>query len=128
MKLLLDTHTLLWMQSRSVRLSSTAREAIATAENELAFSIAGFWEIGIKVSLGKLKLSSAWTEEIPREMGRNGIAWLPIVPAHVAAVADLPWHHRDPFDRLMIAQARHEHMAVVTRDQAFADYGVSVVW
>lgn len=128
MRLLLDTHTLLWMQSRSQHLSSAAHEAIASTEHEIAFSTAGFWEIGIKVSLGKLELSPGWAEDIPREMSRNGVTWLPIAPAHVAAVASLPWHHRDPFDRLMIAQALREDMAVVTRDAVFSDYGIEVVW
>ena len=128
MKLLLDTHALLWMVSSSDRLSSSAREAIAVEANELYFSIAGYWELGIKQSLGKLELASDWEDTLPREITRNRIVWLPIEPKHVHEVAALPWIHRDPFDRLMVAQARVEGLSIISRDQSLTEYDIRVLW
>ena len=128
MKALLDTPTLLWMVTNSGKLSDSSREAIADEANELYFSIAGYWEIGIKQSLGKLVLAPGWEEILPMEMTRNRIAWLPIEPKHVHEVAELPWIHRDPFDRLLIAQARMEKLSIVSRDRNLAEYGVPIVW
>mgnify|MGYP006273586465 CR=1 FL=1 len=128
MKALLDTHALLWMVSSSGRLSETARSAIADGTNELYFSIAGYWELGIKQSLGKLELAAGWEETLPREMTRNRIAWLPIEPKHVHAVVGLPWIHRDPFDRLMIAQALVEGLSIISRDRDLGAYRVPMLW
>ncbi|MFO8041797.1 MAG: type II toxin-antitoxin system VapC family toxin [Alkalispirochaeta sp.] len=128
MTLLLDTHVLLWMFSRSESLSAPAREALSTPENALFFSIAGYWEIGIKVSIGKLTLADDWYDAIPRHMHRNGINWLQVLPGHVRTVSALPWIHRDPFDRLMIAQAQEEALAIVTSDHTFSEYEVATVW
>lgn len=128
MKVILDTHVLLWMFSRSTKLSRTARDVLTDADNTLLFSIAGYWEIGIKVSLGKLELAPGWEEAIPREITRNGITWLPIMPAHIHTVTTLPWVHRDPFDRLMIAQGIAEDAAIMSSDSCFSDYEVAVVW
>ncbi|MFP4302895.1 MAG: type II toxin-antitoxin system VapC family toxin [Alkalispirochaetaceae bacterium] len=128
MKALLDTHALLWMVSSSERLSETARSTIADEANELYCSIAGYWEIGIKQSLGKLELAAGWEETLPREMTRNRIARLPVEPKHVHELVGLPWIHRDPFDRLMIAQALVEGLSVISRDRDLGAYGVPVVW
>lgn len=128
MSCLLDTHTLLWMLSDSKRLSATARTTILGADTELHFSMASYWEIGIKISLGKLSLAEAWQETIPRQMTRNGITWMPISPAHVHEVSCLPWHHRDPFDRLLAAQAKVNGLAIVSADTAFDRYEVERVW
>ena len=128
MRLLLDTHILLWMFSRSERLSAPARTALSDSENELLFSIAGYWEIGIKVSIGKLLLADNWYDVIPRHMNRNGITWLHVLPGHVHRVSALPWIHRDPFDRLLIAQAREESVSIVTSDRTFSEYGVATLW
>ena len=128
MRVLLDTQVLLWMFARSGRLSPTARDTLSNGDNELFFSIAGYWEIGIKASLGKLRLAEGWEEVIPKEIAHNGIVWLPISPSHVHAVSQLPWPHRDPFDRIMIAQATAEELAVVTSDTVFSDYPFDVVW
>jgi len=128
MKLLLDTHVILWMFSRSEKLSAPARTALSDSGNELYFSIAGYWEIGIKVSIGKLTLSDDWYDAIPRHMHRNGINLLPILPGHIRTVSALPWLHRDPFDRLMIAQAQEDSLSIVTSDGTFSEYGVAVVW
>lgn len=128
MKVLLDTHVLLWMVSRSRQLSSHARELLSDGANELFFSIAGYWELGIKISIGKLELAENWEETLPKEIARNGITWLPVTPPHIHTVARLPWIHRDPFDRLLIAQAKNEKLTIITADAWFADYGVPVVW
>ena len=128
MRVLLDTHVLLWMTGRSRKLTTTAREILTDTDNELLFSIAGYWEIGIKISIGKLELAAGWEEALPKEIARNGIAWLPITLAHVHAVARLPWIHRDPFDRLLVAQAATDKLSILTGDPYFAEYDVPVVW
>lgn len=86
------------------------------------------WSLGIKASLHKVELAAGWQRLLPREMTRNGITWLPIEPRHVHDFADLPWLHRDPFDRLMVAQARVDQLALATRDPMLGDYGVPIVW
>lgn len=128
MNLLLDTHVLLWMFGDSARLSEAAGQAILDEANHLCFSIAGYWEIGIKQSFGKLVLSEDWQELIPREMARNRVAFLPIRPAHVHQVATLPWLHRDPVDRIVVAQALVEFLTVITADSSLAGYGVPLLW
>lgn len=128
MRILLDTHALLWMVSNPDRLSITAREAIEDEGNELFFSIAGYWEIGIKASLNKVELAADWQRLLPAEMTMNGVSRLSIEPKHVHEVARLPWVHRDPFDRLMVAQARVEKLSFATHDSTLAEYGVAIVW
>lgn len=128
MKVLLDTHVLLWMFGRSNRLSDTAQTVLSDRENDLLFSIAGYWEVGIKVSIGKLILADGWEKSIPQEMTRNRISWLPIAPPHVFGVSQLPWYHRDPFDRLLIVQAMMEEATILTSDSYFRDYDVSLMW
>ncbi len=128
MNLLLDTHALLWMLSDPARLGESAKRAVSAAENSLHFSIASYWEVAIKVSLGKLTLSPEWQRTVPAELTRNGIQWLPVAPRHIHTLASLSWIHRDPFDRMLIAQARTDHLAIVTRDPEFAAYGVETVW
>ncbi|TVQ21814.1 MAG: type II toxin-antitoxin system VapC family toxin [Spirochaetaceae bacterium] len=128
MNLLLDTHALLWMLSDPGQLSESAKKALTAAENNLHFSIASYWEIAIKVSLGKLTLSAEWQRTVPAEVTRNGIQWLPIAPRHIDTLASLPWIHRDPFDRLLISQAKTDHLGIVTRDPEFSAYGVETVW
>jgi PIN domain nuclease of toxin-antitoxin system len=127
-KVLLDTHVLLWVLTDSSKLSPTAVTAYKNPEHELYVSAASLWEIGIKVSLGKLVLQKEWSTTIVNELERNGIRWLPIEMAHCVTVATLPFHHRDPFDRLLVAQARHEKMALLTADMTLAAYGVEVLW
>jgi PIN domain nuclease of toxin-antitoxin system len=128
MRILLDTHALLWMVSSSDQLSDTARDAIINHDNALYFSIAGYWEIGIKSTLHKVELAPGWQALLPAEMTKNGITWLRIEPMHVHEVAGLPWIHRDPFDRLMVAQARVEKLAFATCDSRLGEYGVPIVW
>jgi PIN domain nuclease of toxin-antitoxin system len=128
MKLLLDTHALLWFLGGSGRLSATARIAIEDLANERLFSVAGAWEIAIKASLGKLELTAPFEALVPGELRANAIELLPIRPAHLVAVMALPFHHRDPFDRMYVARAAAEGAALVSADPALDAYGVRRIW
>ena len=128
MRLLLDTHAFLWWVGASDDLSRKARTAIASGRNECFVSLASAWEIAIKLSLGKLRIEGALDRFLPEQLAANGFQPLPIDLHHAARVASLPFHHRDPFDRLLVAQALREELAVVTADAVFARYGVTRVW
>lgn len=128
MKYLLDSHALLWFLDDPSRLSPRATDVIVNPDNALFFSVAGYWEICIKISIGRLSLLADWDGTIRRHMTENQIQWLPIHPDHARAVADLPFHHRDPFDRMLIAQSRVEQITILSRDSAFAAYDVAVLW
>jgi PIN domain nuclease of toxin-antitoxin system len=128
MKLLLDTHTFLWFIMGSPHLSADARTLIEDITNEKFFSVASLWEIAIKVSIGKLSLAAPLEVLIPQQLGLNGIELLNIKTDHAAMVATLPFHHRDPFDRLLIAQAMVEKMNVIGIDTAFDAYPVTRLW
>jgi PIN domain nuclease of toxin-antitoxin system len=127
-KLLLDTHAFLWWAGASRGLSRRARSAIGSGRNECFVSIASGWEIAIKVSLGGLRIEGALERFLPEQMAANGFQPLPIELKHAARVATLPFHHRDPFDRLLVAQALEEDLAIVTADAVFAKYGARRVW
>jgi PIN domain nuclease of toxin-antitoxin system len=125
-RLLLDTHAALWAVSEPDALSSTARNAILGAE-EIRLSVVSPWELVIKSALGKIVLHRT-VEDICRELEREFAAQsLAVTFAHVLEVGRLAAHHGDPFDRLLIAQARVEGLTIVTRDNVFADYGVALV-
>jgi PIN domain nuclease of toxin-antitoxin system len=128
MKLLLDTHSFLWFISGSDRISVTARGLIEDSSNQPLLSIASLWEMAIKVSLGRLKLARSFEELIPEQMSLNGIEVLDIQIKHVAEVAQLPFHHRDPFDRLLIAQAKVEGTPIVGADEKFDAYTITRMW
>ena len=128
MKTLLDTHALLWLLTDNRRLSETARNIFLDQENSLFFSITGLWEICVKISLGKLSLKSGWLETIQDEMKANAIHWLPVEIEHCAKLTKLPFFHRDPFDRMLIAQAIVEEMLVLSRDTRLSDYEITRVW
>jgi PIN domain nuclease of toxin-antitoxin system len=127
-KLLLDTHAFLWWLGASRGLSRKARSAIGSGRNECYVSIASAWEIAIKVSLGTLRIGGTLDRFLPEQMAANGFHPLAIDLKHVARVATLPFHHRDPFDRLLVAQALEEELRVVTADPVFARYGVKRIW
>src|SRR5262245_55359032 len=124
MKLLLDTHIFLWFIMGSPKLSINARTMIENPTNEKFVSIISMWETAIKVSIGKLVLSTPFDVLIPQQFSLNGFELLSIKIDHIAMVATLPFHHRDPFDRLMAAQAMVEQMHIVSVDSAFDVYGV----
>ena len=127
MRLLLDTHVLLWAVGEPKRLTDEARRALADTSNDLSASAASVWEIGIKVSLGKLKLPGPvdpWLFEAAQDLD---VGWISVEPTDAAAAAGLPMHHRDPFDRMLVAQARRG-FTLLTHDRSFAAYGVPVVW
>jgi PIN domain nuclease of toxin-antitoxin system len=128
MRALLDTHSFLWFITGDTRLSHHAHTIIADFDNEFVLSIASLWEIGIKVSLGKLTLLRPFEEIIPAELHKHEIGILPIEFQHLIQIVTLPFHHRDPFDRLIIAQGLVEGLPIVSADPAFADYPVKVIW
>ncbi len=125
MKLLLDTHVLLWWLADDARLSDECRVAMRAPDTDVFVSAASIWEIAIKCSIGKLEISS--DVEIHTLATANGFANLDVTPHHAAAVRDLPLHHSDPFDRLLVAQARIERLTLATADPALASYRVPIL-
>ena len=128
MRVLLDTHALLWFLLDDPRLSRVARDLIANAQNRPEVSPASYWEIAIKISLGKYELPEPLGAFVDRELADNDIRILPILPRHAAELTDLPFHRRDPFDRLIIAQAMVEDIPVVSTDPLFDPYPVRRIW
>ncbi len=127
MKLLLDSHTFLWWASEPAKLSSTALTLCSDPANSLLLSSASAWEVQIKHSLGKLGLTLPLSTLLAQQRA-NGLGILPVTVDHVLLLDTLPYHHKDPFDRLIIAQAIVEGASVVTADQAFSHYSVSTIW
>lgn len=128
MKWLLDTHTFLWFVNGSPLLSQTARGLIEMPGAKNLLSVASIWEMAIKYSLGKLSFSQPFEVFVPQQVARNGISVLPIEQAHLNEVSVLPFHHKDPFDRLIIAQGIVEKIEIISIDAAFDAYGVSRQW
>ena len=128
MKVLLDTYTFLWWITDDNRLSSSASEIITNGDNELFLSAATGWEIAIKAQLGRIKLPKEPYPFIADQLRLNGIQSLPIHMSHALHVYSLPNHHRDPFDRMIIAQAQLENLSILTMDPQIAKYKVKVVW
>jgi PIN domain nuclease of toxin-antitoxin system len=121
---LLDTNAFLWAYARPEELSAASRHAIADIANDRWVSIASLWEIAIKLSIGKLSLPN---DNLAAAIAHLAVTVLPISVVHVGRAQALPFHHRDPFDRMMIAQAIEEGLTVVTRDRHFAAYDVPVL-
>jgi PIN domain nuclease of toxin-antitoxin system len=128
MRLLLDTHSFLWFVAGDDQLSEAGRKLISDAENEVLLSVASLWEIVIKASLGKLELAGSFDDTLLPQLKSNDIQVLGIEMAHLGALGRLPQHHRDPFDRLIIAQAVAEGVPLVGRDQEFKKYDVQLLW
>ena len=128
MSLLLDTQALLWFLLDDSRLSDKARAAIVELERQMVVSPASLWEIAIKVSLGKYELPEPFELFWNEQLQVNRLTLLPISVGHTARVAGLPFHHRDPFDRLIIAQALVEGIPVISSDRMFDQYEVERVW
>lgn len=121
---MLDTHAALWLLADDKRLSATARRLLADDDIPCFLSVASVWEVAIKRRLGKLEIPA----DFHVQMASRGIPSLPIYDHHAAIVAELPLHHRDPFDRLIVAQAMHEDMSVLSADPDLSAYEVSVIW
>lgn len=126
MKILLDTHILLWFQSMDKRLSTELRDFIEYSDHDLYISQVSFWEIAIKVSIGKLMLDQDLDSTF-RSVKKAGFLGLSFTNEHFIEVSGLPMHHRDPFDRMLIAQAKVEEMQLLTSDPHFALYDVTLV-
>lgn len=127
MNYLLDTHILLWALTEPKRLTPAARAAIVDRSNSVFVSVASGWEIAIKYGLGKLPLPLPPGDLVPQGIERSGFQLAPIRLEHALAVADLPKHHADPFDRLLITQALIDNLTIVTVDKVFAKYSVPCV-
>lgn len=119
MKLLLDTHVRLWVAADNERIRRI-RKRLLSPDNEVFFSVVSLWEIAIKTSLGKLAVDAAELRELALE---SGYLELPVWGPHALQVSGLPWHHRDPFDRMLVAQAAAEPMRLLTADETLAAYG-----
>ena len=128
MRALLDTYAFLWFIAGDSRLSMRARQVIEDTETSILLSIASAWEIAIKVSTGKLFLRNSLDRVISQHLQDNVIALLDITVDHTVRLMTLPFHHRDPFDRLLIAQAMIEHMPILSADAAFDAYGIERIW
>lgn len=126
MKILLDTHVFLWAITDSPRLSVEQRELFLDEDNELHLSVASLWEMLIKAGLGRLPLPEPATEYLVRQMEKNRIVLLPIRIAHLAELQRLPLLHRDPFDRMLVAQARSEKLRMLSVDERMLEYGIEV--
>lgn len=128
MRLLLDTHAFLWAIAEEERLSQRVRALLEDLDNDILVSLASIWEIAIKAGLGHLDVPDDLEGFIAKHLSRAGIGVLPIELRHVVGVRDLPAHHRDPFDRLLIVQSRIERIPIVSVDTALGAYGVDIVW
>lgn len=128
MRFLLDTHVVLWSLAQPERISPAARERIVAAESLLFASIIVVWETAVKLSLGKLELAPDWLEQIGARYAQWRVTRLDISHAHCGRVAILPFHHRDPFDRLLVAQAQEENLSIVSADPALDAYGIERIW
>ena len=128
MRLLLDTHTLIWWLEGSRRLSMPARQAIANAENDVLVSAASAWEIATKYRLGKLPSVAALALDVPGAIASQGFAELPITVPDAVRAGALPVLHRDPFDRMLIAQAQARDLVLVSNEARFDAYGLRRLW
>ncbi|CAK0769087.1 PINc domain-containing protein [Gammaproteobacteria bacterium] len=128
MKLLLDTHVFLWINNDIDRLSQTIKEFCNSGAHDFYLSIASAWEIQIKTQLGKLSLAMPIEELVNRNIQENSIGLLSINLSHISCLEQLPLHHKDPFDRIIIAQAIIEGMAIVSADHVFSNYTVRTIW
>ncbi|MBV8126515.1 MAG: type II toxin-antitoxin system VapC family toxin [Planctomycetaceae bacterium] len=128
MRLLLDTHTLLWFALTDPQLSGTATSLIIDPDNEKLVSPASYWEIAIKISIKKYALSKSYEIFMDEAIDKNGFGYLHIEPKHTAALTTLPFHHKDPFDRLLIAQAIIEGIPIISGDTVLDSYPVKRLW
>jgi len=127
-KVLLDTHTFLWAIRADERLSSRAREIFIAGRNELLLSVASIWEILLKVQVGKIRFEESAVGYLKRQILKNNIRMLPILIDHVARLESLPLHHRDPFDRILVAQCMEGSLSLLSADPLMKRYSVPVIW
>jgi PIN domain nuclease of toxin-antitoxin system len=128
MRILFDTHAFIWWDSEPEKLSPQVLDLCQNRENVLLFSVVSAWEIQIKAQLGKLKFTLPLAEVIENQQQTNHLEVLPIALPHVLVLDRLPMHHKDPFDRLLLAQARVEEAVLVSNDPVFATYSNKIVW
>ena len=128
MKILLDTHTFLWWITDSTLLSKEARELIGDGHNVLYWSAVSSWELAIKYALGRIPLPEDPKTFLPPELVKNNIESIPITDEHAFQAGQLPQHHRDPFDRMLIAQSQIESVVLLSNDQQLSHYDVQVCW
>src|SRR5688572_28113407 len=128
MKILLDSHAFIWWDDEIHKLSKPALAACQDPANMLILSLASVWELQIKIRLGKLQFSIPLQQKIAEQQQTNNLQLLAVRLEHIYALEQLPHHHRDPFDRLLIAQALDEELPIMTHDSAFSQYPVTVIW
>ena len=128
MRLLLDTQAFLWFVLDDPRMSATASTYVTSPDNDIEISPASYWEIAIKISLKKYELQEPYEVFMERELATNQFRILPIEPRHTAVLTSLPFHHRDPFDRLLVAQAMVENIPLISNDMALDAYPVQRLW
>lgn len=128
MKVLVDTHILIWALLENHRLTPKARQILRSSDDELVFSLVSLWEIAIKIKIGKLNALGSSVAYIRDEMDAYGMELLPIRYEHILQLKMLPPHHSDPFDRLLIAQAITESLPILTHDKVFSLYPVKAIW
>jgi PIN domain nuclease of toxin-antitoxin system len=128
MKLLLDTHTFMWWDSAPAQIPAATLSRLKQPDSEVLLSLASLWEIQIKTQLGKLTLRTNLADIVRQQQTENRISLLPIEFSHILELDQLPHHHRDPFDRLLIAQSRIESAPIVSRDEIFQNYDCQIIW
>lgn len=128
MKLLTDSHTFIWSYDEAHKLSKNALQAMSNPANSLVLSVASVWEIQIKIMIGKFILQDSLADVIAEQQRINGLQILPIKLSHALYLENLPLHHKDPFDRLLISQATVENMTLVTADSEFTKYKANLLW
>jgi PIN domain nuclease of toxin-antitoxin system len=128
MRILLDTHSFLWFISGDKRISTEARDLIADLGNQVLLSVGSLWEIAIKVSLGKLILLKPFDQLIPEQIALNDIEILQVSLDDLGVVAELPYHHRDPFDRMIVSQAMTRSIPLLSSDATLVHYPIQRVW
>ncbi|GBO52604.1 hypothetical protein APA_273 [Pseudanabaena sp. lw0831] len=128
MRVLIDTHVFIWWTSDVKKLSSRVHDLLLNPSTEAILSMVSIWEMQIKLSLGKLQFRTALSELVDDEINRNRIELLPLSLSHIYALSNLPNHHRDPFDRILIAQSMDEDLQILSIDEKFDAYGVKRLW
>ncbi len=128
MNLLLDTHAFIWWLTDQSHLSARSLQALMNNDNTVTLSVASIWEMTIKLKIGKLSVVGDLKDIVQQQVQVNRIQLLAISSVHALKTLDLPLHHRDPFDRMLIAQALSEEMTLITTDASMTAYGVNVLW